>query len=60
ALIIGGPEGLSAQVLDAVDAKWSLSSLTLAHPLVRVILAEQLYRSYAILEGLPYHRAGKV
>jgi 23S rRNA (pseudouridine1915-N3)-methyltransferase len=42
ALIIGGPEGLSAQVLSAVDAKWSLSSLTLAHPLVRVILAEQL------------------
>ena len=60
ALIIGGPEGLSAQVLSAVDAKWSLSSLTLAHPLVTVILAEQLYRSYAILEGLPYHRAGKV
>ena len=60
ALLVGGPEGLSSEVLSAVDAHWSLSTLTLAHPLVRVMVAEQLYRAHAILEGLPYHRSGRV
>lgn len=55
-LLVGGPEGFSAQVLEEVDESWSLSSLTFAHPLVRVIAAEQLYRAWSILESLPYHR----
>lgn len=56
ALIIGGPEGLSSEFIAETHETWSLSSLTFAHPLVRVILAEQLYRCYSILEGSPYHR----
>ena len=56
ALLIGGPEGLAPQVLQRSEERWSLSALTLAHPLVRVVLAEQLYRAWSILQGLPYHR----
>jgi 23S rRNA (pseudouridine1915-N3)-methyltransferase len=56
ALIIGGPEGIEKTVSDAADEKWSISSLTLPHPLVRVILAEQIYRAWSILRGHPYHR----
>jgi 23S rRNA (pseudouridine1915-N3)-methyltransferase len=56
ALVVGGPEGLSDSFIKAVDETWSLSALTFAHPLVRVILAEQLYRGLSILEGSPYHR----
>ena len=56
ALLVGGPEGLSKQMLDSVNETWSLSALTFAHPIVRVLLAEQLYRCYSVLEGLPYHR----
>ncbi len=58
ALLVGGPDGLSTAVLDKVDCKWSLSSLTLPHPLVRVVVAEQLYRAWSILQGGPYHRSG--
>lgn len=56
ALLIGGPEGLSTECLARADIRWSLSSLTLAHPVVRVVLAEQLYRAWSILENRPYHR----
>ena len=56
ALLIGGPEGLSEACVDRADIKWSLSSLTLPHPLVRVLLSEQLYRAYSILKHHPYHR----
>lgn len=56
ALLIGGPEGLSAAFLERADTQWSLSALTLAHPVVRVVLAEQLYRAWSILENHPYHR----
>ncbi len=56
ALLIGGPEGLSAACLERADTQWSLSALTLAHPVVRVVLAEQLYRAWSILENRPYHR----
>ena len=56
ALVIGGPEGLSDNFIKAADETWSLSELTFAHPLVRVILAEQIYRCLSILEGSPYHR----
>ncbi len=55
-LLVGGPEGLSEDCLARADECWSLSKLTLAHPLVRVVLAEQLYRAWSILANLPYHR----
>lgn len=56
AMLVGGPDGLSAQCLDAAHVKWSLSALTFSHPVVRVILAEQLYRIWSILAKHPYHR----
>jgi 23S rRNA (pseudouridine1915-N3)-methyltransferase len=56
ALVVGGPEGLSTDFLKKADEIWSLSNLTFAHPLVRVVVAEQLYRCFSILEGAPYHR----
>ncbi len=56
-LLIGGPDGLSEACLDAAQQRWSLGPLTLPHPLVRVILAEQLYRAWTITIGHPYHRA---
>ena len=54
---IGGPDGFSESVLDRADKILSLSSMTLPHSLVPVILAEQLYRSWSILNHLPYHRS---
>jgi 23S rRNA (pseudouridine1915-N3)-methyltransferase len=56
ALLVGGPEGLSEACVARADVKWSLSPLTLPHPLVRVLLSEQLYRAYTILKNHPYHR----
>jgi 23S rRNA (pseudouridine1915-N3)-methyltransferase len=56
ALVIGGPDGLAGEVLSRSDQKLSLSRLTLPHALVRVVLAEQLYRAYTVLGGHPYHR----
>lgn len=56
ALLIGGPEGLSDECLAAADERWSLSRLTFAHPVVRVVLAEQLYRAWSIIGNKPYHR----
>ena len=58
ALLVGGPDGLTHELLQLAQEKWSLSSLTFPHPLVRVILSEQLYRAYTITENHPYHRAG--
>lgn len=55
-LLIGGPDGLSQACLQKAHGKWSLSPLTLPHPLVRIILAEQLYRGLSILQNHPYHR----
>jgi 23S rRNA (pseudouridine1915-N3)-methyltransferase len=55
-LLIGGPDGLSPDCLKAADLKWSLSALTFPHPLVRIILSEQLYRALTIIQGHPYHR----
>ncbi|MFK5913290.1 MAG: 23S rRNA (pseudouridine(1915)-N(3))-methyltransferase RlmH [Woeseiaceae bacterium] len=57
ALLIGGPEGLAPECLKSADQKISLSKLTLPHPLVRVVLAEQLYRASTILKGHPYHKS---
>jgi 23S rRNA (pseudouridine1915-N3)-methyltransferase len=56
ALLIGGPEGLAPQCRSKARESWSLSDLTLPHPLVRVLVAEQLYRAWSILKGHPYHR----
>ncbi|MFO1417594.1 MAG: 23S rRNA (pseudouridine(1915)-N(3))-methyltransferase RlmH [Methylotetracoccus sp.] len=56
ALLIGGPDGLSQECLDRAGQRWSLSPLTFPHPLVRVIVAEQLYRAWSLLQGHPYHR----
>ncbi|MES1965469.1 23S rRNA (pseudouridine(1915)-N(3))-methyltransferase RlmH [Psychrobacter sp. AH5] len=56
ALVIGGADGVSPEVLAKADMKWSLSALTLPHPLVRVVLMEQLYRAMSINHNHPYHR----
>ncbi len=55
-LLIGGPDGLATECLASADWCWSLSPLTLPHPLVRILLAEQLYRAVSLLKGHPYHR----
>lgn len=55
-LVIGGPDGLSRDCLAQADEKWSLSNLTLPHPLVRVVFIEQLYRAWTILQNHPYHK----
>jgi len=55
-LLIGGPDGLSKECLEKSHNLWSLSPLTLPHPLVRILLAEQLYRATTILKNHPYHR----
>ena len=56
-LLVGGPDGLSAPCLERAQQRWSLSPLTLPHALVRVLLAEQLYRAWTLTVGHPYHRA---
>jgi 23S rRNA (pseudouridine1915-N3)-methyltransferase len=56
-LLVGGPDGLDPRCLDRAAEKWSLSALTLPHPLVRVLIAEQLYRAWSINHNHPYHRA---
>jgi len=56
-LLIGGPDGLSETCKARAAALWSLSALTLPHPLVRIIVAEQLYRAWTLLHDHPYHRA---
>ena len=55
-VLIGGPDGLSDECLTRADMRWSLSALTLPHPLVRIVLAEQLYRAWTVLSGHPYHK----
>ena len=57
AFLIGGPDGHAADVLARADQHWSLGPLTLPHMLVRLVLAEQLYRATTLLAGHPYHRA---
>lgn len=57
ALLIGGPDGLDPRCFEACDFTWSLSPLTLPHGLVRVVLAESLYRAWSLGHNHPYHRA---
>jgi 23S rRNA (pseudouridine1915-N3)-methyltransferase len=54
--VIGGPDGLGPEILKKADLRWSLSALTFPHAMVRVILAEQLYRAHSVLQNHPYHR----
>jgi len=56
ALLVGGADGLHSCCKDGADGIWSLSRLTLPHAMVRVLLAEQLYRAWTVLQGHPYHR----
>lgn len=55
-LLVGGPEGLAPACIAASEQRWSLSPLTLPHPMVRVIVAEALYRAWSINNNHPYHR----
>lgn len=55
--LIGGPDGLSEECLSTAGQCWSLGPMTLPHPVVRIVLAEQLYRAWTITIGHPYHRA---
>jgi 23S rRNA (pseudouridine1915-N3)-methyltransferase len=57
AFLIGGPEGHAPEVLAATHEQWSLGPLTLPHMLVRLVVAEQLYRAASLLANHPYHRA---
>jgi 23S rRNA (pseudouridine1915-N3)-methyltransferase len=54
--VIGGPDGLGPGILVKASMRWSLSALTFPHAMVRVILAEQLYRAHSVLQNHPYHR----
>lgn len=57
AILVGGPDGLDDRLKESCHDRWRLSSLTLPHAMVRVIVAEQLYRAWAIMTRHPYHRA---
>ena len=54
--VIGGPDGLGPEILEKASLRWSLSALTFPHAMVRVILAEALYRAHSVLHNHPYHR----
>lgn len=55
-LLVGGPDGLDSRCVAQADQRWSLSGLTLPHPLVRIIVAEQIYRAWTLLQSHPYHK----
>ena len=57
AFVIGGADGTAARLKKSADWLWSMSPLTLPHGLVRVVLAEQLYRAVSVIGNHPYHRA---
>jgi 23S rRNA (pseudouridine1915-N3)-methyltransferase len=56
-LVVGGPDGLGTECLARANERWSLSALTLPHTLVRILVAEQLYRAWSLRSNHPYHRA---
>lgn len=56
ALLVGGPDGLHPSCIEQADETWSLSRLTFPHYLVRVLVAEQIYRAWSLAKGHPYHR----
>lgn len=55
-ILIGGPDGIAQNIKEIAKEKISISKMTFPHPIVRIIIAEQLYRAYTILEGHPYHK----
>lgn len=55
-LLVGGPEGLAPECISAAEQRWSLSALTMPHPLVRIVLTESLYRAWSLNNNHPYHR----
>ncbi len=55
-LLVGGPEGLAPICMARANYRWSLSPLTFPHPLVRILVVEQIYRAYSLLHNHPYHR----
>jgi len=56
ALIVGGPDGLDQTILQQAQWKWGLSKLTMPHPMVRIMVAEQVYRAWSVINHHPYHR----
>ena len=56
AFVVGGPNGLAPELLSRADKRWSLSRLTLTHEMARVLLLEQLYRAFTIVQGMPYQK----
>lgn len=56
ALIVGGPDGLEKSLIDQAQWKWGLSKLTMPHPMVRILVAEQIYRAWSVINNHPYHR----
>lgn len=56
-LLVGGPDGLSNECRQRANQQWSLSALTLPHPVVRIVLSEQIYRAWSVTQNHPYHRA---
>lgn len=56
AFLVGGPDGLAPEADARADLRWSLSALTLPHGLVRIVVAEALYRAVSVLKNHPYHR----
>lgn len=55
-LLVGGPDGLAPACLERAEERWKLSALTFPHPLVRIVVAEQIYRAWSVLRNHPYHR----
>lgn len=56
ALVVGGPDGLEQSLIQQARWKWGLSKLTMPHPMVRILVAEQIYRAYSVINNHPYHR----
>ncbi len=56
ALIVGGPDGLDQSLIQQAQWKWGLSNLTMPHPMVRIMVAEQIYRAWSVINNHPYHR----
>jgi len=56
ALVVGGPDGLEQSLIQQAKWKWGLSKLTMPHPMVRILVAEQIYRAYSVINNHPYHR----
>ena len=59
ALLVGGPDGLASSIGSRAHETWPLSNLPFPHSLVRVIVAEQLYRAWSLLTNHPYHRGAR-